>query len=189
MSASNDRLWNKISCCWTKILIWHTEQLSQFFYRFMILDKKFKCILGTANGWAPEDMFAINEREYGVQTTFKSNLEGYTIQLNTDRNSQEYRSVLQPLSLTNYSLTACFSEHFIVVSNFYLRQRCDWGGVKRKVSLFMCRKPANYLFKKMITYLIWRLLNCYWWLTLYVSLFTECFSVTKLITLKLRLVC
>jgi hypothetical protein len=46
---------------------------------------------GDANGWAPEDMFAINEREYNVTTTFKSNLEGYTHQLKLDRESQEYR--------------------------------------------------------------------------------------------------
>ena len=52
-----------------------------------------KCFLfiGDANGWKPEDMFAINEREYGVQSTYKSNLEGYTIQLDSNRNSDEYR--------------------------------------------------------------------------------------------------
>jgi hypothetical protein len=119
-----------------------------FFYRFMILNINFKCVLGTANGWAPEDMFAINEREYGVQTTFKSNLEGYTIQLNTDRNSQEYRSVLQPLSLTNYSLTASFLEHFIVVSNFYLRQRCDWGGVKKESQFVHVPKTSELFYLK-----------------------------------------
>ncbi len=38
-------------------------------------------------------MFAYNERNYGVQSTYKANLEGYTIQLNPDRNSEEYRYV------------------------------------------------------------------------------------------------
>ena len=50
--------------------------------------------IGDANGWKPEDMFAINEREYGVQSTYKSNLEGYTIQLDSNRNSKEYRCAL-----------------------------------------------------------------------------------------------
>ncbi len=45
-----------------------------------------------ANGWEAEDMFKANEEKYGVQTTFKDNLEGYTVQLsNQDRNSEEYR--------------------------------------------------------------------------------------------------
>ena len=51
-------------------------------------------VVGDANGWAPEDMFATNEREYGVQTTFKENLEGYTVPLNTDKSSEEYRYTL-----------------------------------------------------------------------------------------------
>ena len=48
---------------------------------------------GDGNGWAPEEMFEINEKVHGVQSTFKENLEGYTIQLNKDKNSQEYRFV------------------------------------------------------------------------------------------------
>ena len=58
---------------------------------FVLVILNFYLLLGDANGWAPEDMFATNEREYGVQTTFKENLEGYTVPLNTDRTSEEYR--------------------------------------------------------------------------------------------------
>ena len=44
-----------------------------------------------ANGWNAEDMFLQNEKKYGVQTSYKENLEGYTIQLNKERSSDEYR--------------------------------------------------------------------------------------------------
>ncbi len=46
--------------------------------------------LGSDAGWRPEDMFRSNEAKYGVQSTFKSNLEGYTLQLK-DTNTAEYR--------------------------------------------------------------------------------------------------
>ena len=44
-----------------------------------------------ANGWRAEDMFKANEETYGVQSTYKSNLEGYTLQLSADKTSSEYR--------------------------------------------------------------------------------------------------
>ena len=44
-----------------------------------------------ANGWRAEDMFKANEETYGVQTTYKSNLEGYTQQILTEKDSAEYR--------------------------------------------------------------------------------------------------
>ena len=34
-----------------------------------------------------------NEETYGVQTTFKSNLEGYTTQISTEKNTEEYRKL------------------------------------------------------------------------------------------------
>ena len=46
-----------------------------------------------ANGWNPEDMFRANEENYGVHSTYKSNLEGYTVQLKTDKNSEDYRKM------------------------------------------------------------------------------------------------
>ena len=47
-----------------------------------------------SNGWSADDMFLMNEKYYGVQTSYKDNLEGYTIQLNKDeKSSQEYRYV------------------------------------------------------------------------------------------------
>ena len=45
---------------------------------------------GGANGWSPEEMFRKNERDYGVTSTFKENLEGYTVQLDS-KNSAEFR--------------------------------------------------------------------------------------------------
>ena len=47
-----------------------------------------------ANGWNAEDMFKANEETYGVTSTYKSNLEGYTHQLETDRDSAKYRYVI-----------------------------------------------------------------------------------------------
>ena len=44
-----------------------------------------------SNGWEAEDMFKANEDQYGVTSSFKSNLEGYTFQLNTDKDSDKYR--------------------------------------------------------------------------------------------------
>jgi hypothetical protein len=43
------------------------------------------------NGWSAEAMFRENRERYNVTTTFKSNLEGYTLQLKGDTNSKEYR--------------------------------------------------------------------------------------------------
>lgn len=44
-----------------------------------------------ANGWNALEMFEENERKYGVQSTYKQNLEGYTVQLSADKNSEEYK--------------------------------------------------------------------------------------------------
>ena len=44
-----------------------------------------------SNGWRAEDMFKANEDQYGVTSSFKDNLEGYTLQLSTDRDSDKYR--------------------------------------------------------------------------------------------------
>ncbi|QQP37089.1 Ataxin2like proteinlike [Caligus rogercresseyi] len=47
---------------------------------------------GSHNGWKPEDMFAKNEQNYGVKSTYKDNLEGYTCQLSLEgRDSLEYK--------------------------------------------------------------------------------------------------
>ncbi|CAB4058342.1 ATXN2_2L [Lepeophtheirus salmonis] len=44
------------------------------------------------NGWKPEEMFAKNEQNYGVKSTYKDNLEGYTCQLNSEgKDSAEYK--------------------------------------------------------------------------------------------------
>ena len=48
---------------------------------------------GGANGWRPEDMFEKNKREFGVKSTYTSNLEGYTTQLSKSK-TDEYRYVL-----------------------------------------------------------------------------------------------
>merc|ERR1712226_767969 len=45
------------------------------------------------NGWRPEEMFEVNEKNHGVKSTFKSSLEGYTIQISADKNSEEYRKM------------------------------------------------------------------------------------------------
>ena len=47
-----------------------------------------------SNGWSADDMFLLNEKKYGVQTSYKENMEGYTIQLkHDDKSSDEYRYV------------------------------------------------------------------------------------------------
>ena len=43
------------------------------------------------NGWRAEEMFEKNRVLYNVGTSFKSNLEGYTVPLNRDSNSEEYK--------------------------------------------------------------------------------------------------
>ena len=37
--------------------------------------------------------FSVNEKNYGVKSTFKSSLEGYTIPISADKNSEEYRKM------------------------------------------------------------------------------------------------
>ena len=45
-----------------------------------------------SNGWSPDDTFLMNEKKYGVQTSYKENVEGYTMQLKQEDNSSgEYR--------------------------------------------------------------------------------------------------
>ena len=45
-----------------------------------------------SNGWSADDMFRMNEKKYGVQTSYKENMEGYTVQLKEqDKSSDEYR--------------------------------------------------------------------------------------------------
>jgi len=46
---------------------------------------------GGSNGWSAEEMFRKNEDKYGVQTSYKENMEGYTVQLKQDKSSEEYR--------------------------------------------------------------------------------------------------
>lgn len=41
------------------------------------------------NGWDATEMFQLNEKEHGIKTTFKDNLENYTVQINKD--SQDFR--------------------------------------------------------------------------------------------------
>jgi len=49
-----------------------------------------------SNGWSADDMFLMNEKKYGVQTSYKENMEGYTIQLkHDDKSSDEYRYARQ----------------------------------------------------------------------------------------------
>lgn len=45
---------------------------------------------GTGTGWNAEEMFRRNETKYGVTSTYKANLEGYTTQLSKEK-SAEYR--------------------------------------------------------------------------------------------------
>ena len=43
--------------------------------------------------WSVEEMFKVNEQTYGVHSTYKPNLEGYTVALKTDPNSEEFRDL------------------------------------------------------------------------------------------------
>ncbi|XP_043199359.1 basic proline-rich protein-like isoform X1 [Amphibalanus amphitrite] len=45
--------------------------------------------LGSANGWDPHDMFTLNERKYGVRSTYDQSLQGYTTQLEQTSHDQE----------------------------------------------------------------------------------------------------
>ena len=47
--------------------------------------------LSGENGWNAEEMFKRNEAQYGVTSTYKANLEGYTMQLTADKDSDEYK--------------------------------------------------------------------------------------------------
>ncbi|KAG5680540.1 hypothetical protein PVAND_010041 [Polypedilum vanderplanki] len=42
------------------------------------------------NGWDATEMFQYNEKEYGIKTTFKDNLESYTVQIDR-KDTQDYR--------------------------------------------------------------------------------------------------
>lgn len=46
-----------------------------------------------SNGWDANEMFSLNEKEHGIKTTFKDNLESYTVQIErkdtTDFRKQE----------------------------------------------------------------------------------------------------
>ena len=55
-----------------------------------------------SNGWRADDMFRMNEKKYGVQTSYKENMEGYTVQLKEhDKSSEEYRyEVMQTFGFT-----------------------------------------------------------------------------------------
>ena len=44
-----------------------------------------------SNGWDANEMFRLNEKKYGVQTSYKENMEGYTTQLKQDKSSDEFR--------------------------------------------------------------------------------------------------
>ena len=46
---------------------------------------------GESNGWNAEDMFKANEQNLGVTSSYKSNLEGYTQQIEMDKDSAKYR--------------------------------------------------------------------------------------------------
>lgn len=46
---------------------------------------------GGANGWSAAEMFQVNTSRFNVETTYKDNLEGYTVQLSKDKSSKEYR--------------------------------------------------------------------------------------------------
>ena len=48
---------------------------------------------GESSGWSAKDMFKTNEQNYGLQSTYKPNLEGYTVQLQTDKGSETYRKM------------------------------------------------------------------------------------------------
>ena len=37
--------------------------------------------------------FSVNEKNHGVKSSFKSSLEGYTMQISADKNSEEYRKM------------------------------------------------------------------------------------------------
>lgn len=42
------------------------------------------------NGWDANEMFQFNEKEHGIKTTFKDNLESYTVQIDR-KDTQDYR--------------------------------------------------------------------------------------------------
>lgn len=45
---------------------------------------------GNSNGWDANDMFHKNETVYGVQSTFKQDLTGYTVQIEKE-NTQDFK--------------------------------------------------------------------------------------------------
>lgn len=42
------------------------------------------------NGWDANEMFQLNEKEHGIKTTFKDNLESYTVQIER-KDTMDYR--------------------------------------------------------------------------------------------------
>ena len=48
---------------------------------------------GKSNGWNAEEMFKRNEQVYGVQSTYRSDLKGYTTDLQKNQDSEEFRYV------------------------------------------------------------------------------------------------
>jgi ataxin 2/2L len=42
------------------------------------------------NGWDANEMFQLNEKEHGIKTTYKDNLESYTVQIER-KDTQDYR--------------------------------------------------------------------------------------------------
>lgn len=43
-----------------------------------------------SNGWDANEMFSLNEKEHGIKTTFKDNLESYTVQIDKS-NADDYK--------------------------------------------------------------------------------------------------
>lgn len=64
-----------------------------------------------ANGWRAEDMFKANEDTYGVTSSYKSNLEGYTVQLNADKDSEKYRYVKRMSTIFQCGQRPTFQTH------------------------------------------------------------------------------
>lgn len=42
-------------------------------------------------GWSADEMFNVNASKFHVESSFKEDLEGYTVPLNKDRKSKEFR--------------------------------------------------------------------------------------------------
>lgn len=45
-----------------------------------------------SNGWDANEMFSLNEKEHGIKTTFKDNLESYTVQIDQSiKNTDDFK--------------------------------------------------------------------------------------------------